>query len=56
MIKKFISKKALLLLMMAFLLCTACSTSKKARKVKGCDCPRWSKAEIEVYQDGQEKV
>lgn len=42
--------------MVVGMLCFSCTTSKKARKGSGCDCPRWSKAQIEAYQDEQGKV
>ncbi len=49
-------KKIFFLLIFVAMVFTSCNTSKKARKSKDCDCPRWSKAEIEVYKDEQRKV
>lgn len=56
MISKLKSTRIIFLLIFVTMLCTSCHTSTKTRKSKDCDCPRWSKAEIEFYQHEEGKV
>lgn len=45
-----------LFLVVIVVMCASCKTTKKAGRVKGCDCPRWSMEEPEVIENGQGKV
>lgn len=45
-----------ILLIVAAMICASCKATKKSGRTKGCDCPRWSKAETELTAHGQEKV